>query len=417
MKYRIAVVLAAATFLQPLAVEAYEVKRSAEGALVRWREPQVVWRVGPSMQDVVEGNPAFAQALAAWSGRQGAPVLDAEPSRTDVAPGYDGVNAVVLAREGAGPVGAALAVTVLSFDERTGAILDADIVVNGRYRLARDAAAAGQVGEGADHYDVQRVLAHEIGHALGLSDEPAHDDALMFPFVPPNVAVAAIPGDDDLAGVRRLYEGDDDSSFAGCSSATIARTRDLRAGGAVSLALGAVALVLGACARRTKRAGGTRGTALVFAAASFVVPPSRIVPPSLRSDVAATRGARIDPVLPRASGDLVAMTVASVSTKVDASGLFVSTLGLAEPSCLPPACAPSARASTWGGSLGGVRQELGGMVVPSIGDRVEVEAPRRGPSTLVGGPGLVSSRSRAILGGQELREARLVRRVARGDEP
>ena len=188
--------LLATTTIATLTSEAsaFEVKHSASGQLVSWHRTSVAWTVDRSVRKVPGGEEAVAAAAAAWTQRSGAPALAVAAVDAKLSPGLDGTNAVFFVEGGFAPAGNALAVTVLSFDETTGDVLDADIVLNGKYQL-------GLVQKGTTHptaitdpggeiYDIDRVLAHEMGHALALSDEPADTSALMYPCVSRAVALA-----------------------------------------------------------------------------------------------------------------------------------------------------------------------------------------------------------------------------------
>src|SRR5690349_16429067 len=129
-----ALALAAALTLARSA-NAFEIKHADDGELVRWRRSGVTWSVDRSVREVKGGDDAVATAVAAWTGRAGAPKLEIERKDAKLEPGLDGKNAVFYAKDGFEPAGDVLAVTVLSFDERTGEVLDADIILNGKYEL------------------------------------------------------------------------------------------------------------------------------------------------------------------------------------------------------------------------------------------------------------------------------------------
>jgi hypothetical protein len=73
-------------------------------------------------------------------------------------------------------------------------------VVDGKYQLGLVAKGKTHptaiTEEGGKTYDIGRVLAHEMGHALALSDEPANDSALMYPYVSRAVSLSTSPADD-----------------------------------------------------------------------------------------------------------------------------------------------------------------------------------------------------------------------------
>src|SRR4051812_19707819 len=160
----------AATLAVTTSAHAFEVKHAEGGELVRWKRAKVVWSVDSTMSEIPGGVAAVSAAVKAWTERAGAPRLAVTIADAALEPGFDGTNAILYAKDGFAPAGNALAITVLSFDDTTGEVLDADIILNGRYAI----------GSGGDEtYDVRRIVAHEMGHGLGLSDEPTQKDALM----------------------------------------------------------------------------------------------------------------------------------------------------------------------------------------------------------------------------------------------
>jgi hypothetical protein len=252
-----------AVLLASRSAGAFELKQAANGQTVHWGGPTMTFVVDPSIEAAVPGGAAaVASAMASWSGASGAPnlVVTAGPGGGKAA--VDGVNTVLLAPDGFAPAGAALAVTLVTFDQETGEILDADIVVNGLYVfavLAADARSEGanpmpmegatSITAAAGTFDLLHVLTHETGHALGLGDT-GDDNAVMYAYTTPGDAAYRAPVSDDQAGIQAIYG--DSTSRAGCSSASIAGSR--AGGGGVGWA---AILVLGAstlwAARRRAR--------------------------------------------------------------------------------------------------------------------------------------------------------------------
>jgi hypothetical protein len=111
-----------------------------------------------------------------------------------------------------------------------GQILDADTLFqnDNQATYATPAALATPQGQGA--YDLESLLAHELGHWFGL-DHSAVWRALMFPYVPPpgqflgDRPTAQAPdgplSDDDRAGIRSLYPDPADSVNIGTISGQI----------------------------------------------------------------------------------------------------------------------------------------------------------------------------------------------------
>lgn len=338
----------------PREAGAFETKRSAAGSPVKWSAERIAFSVRPEVADVPGAEKAIANAMAAWSGRGGAPeiVLGRNASAGET-PGGDGHNTIFYAKDGYEPLGTALAITVLSFDDRSGRILDADIVLNGKFKLGRIKSDGD-----ADAYDINRVVAHEMGHALGLSDEPGQDDALMFPYVAPASVLLAAPASDDIAGLSSLYDSasDREDQTIGCGASVAGRARSpLPIGLAVAASFGLAAVMLARGGRRARRAA--MGSA-AFAAVALVMPP-RITTSKATQHVHDDAGA---------AEDAVATVTAARTTNVD--GLFHTDLDLATSSCRAAPCAPVLHARVWGGTLAGVRQEIGGAAAPRAGDRV-----------------------------------------------
>ena len=255
--------------------QAYEAKHTPSGALVHWGSTNVEFVVDPELQDAADGaEDAVTRALAAWDGVANAPSMTSHVGSESVKVGYDGVNSIVYAPDGYEPAGGALAITLVTYDDKTGVILDADIVLNGKYSYAllddsaRAPAGAAHVStEGGGHigghaqFDLVHVLAHEAGHALGLSDEPSDATALMYPYTLPGDASSRLPAADDLAGVAVLYAtpvtpAADTSSpdpLAGCSIA-----RAPHAGGTAPFLLAAGLIAFPLIRRRSRRAAIAR---------------------------------------------------------------------------------------------------------------------------------------------------------------
>jgi len=342
--------------------QAFEVKHSDAGELVRWRRANVAWTVDRSVREVKGGEAAVIAAVKAWSQREGAPTLAADTFDASLAPGFDGKNTVFYARDGYEPAGIALAVTVLSFDSYSGEVLDADIVLNGRYAFGPVTVdAVGAAARADATYDVGRVLAHEMGHALGLSDEPALKDALMYPYVPHSRALLAALAADDVAGLQMLYGGDapsgavvgneaEDSSgtSAGCTGAVVAASGLHAPHATMWIAGGLVAAALIVARRGGRARRGSAGCAVLAAVALVAAPPS----PSA------------SPLPPEPIGYDAHAVVTNVQT-TSVGGLFRSEIELSSIST-----GTVSQVVVWGGTIGNVRQVVGGVQVPLAGEKV-----------------------------------------------
>jgi hypothetical protein len=362
--------------------EAFELKHTSHGLPLHWPTSNVAYVIDPSVDDaVVGGAQAVARSVEGWSGTAGAPVLSTSVAKRKAHPGLDGQNTVLVAPEGFAPAANALAVTVTSFEETTGYIVDADIVINGNHpfevladrtrpalgaiRISTEGAQSdGDDAHRATPFDLVHVVSHEVGHSLGLADVMENDSALMYAFTTPGDSSVRAPTKDDVDGVGALYSAAGGATGApqsqsGCGQASVAgsRTRSSDASGAFVLIAG-VGLWL---AVRRRARGGVR-VALPIAAAliALVASPSPAQSAALR------------PSLTRVG---VAALVTQVST-TNVGGLFETTIELAPAPCGDVQCPAVARAHAWGGTLGGIRQEVGGNPVPGVGDLVQIALQR-----------------------------------------
>jgi hypothetical protein len=133
------------------------------------------------LANVASGSNPFAAARAAmtsWQSIQTSQIrfadlkLIASESALD-----DGMNLITLAdtpvnREILGGPAGAVALTRIVFNANTGEITESDILVNPGYRFSTNLAPRT--------YDLQTILTHELGHALGCDHSAALNDT-MFP--------------------------------------------------------------------------------------------------------------------------------------------------------------------------------------------------------------------------------------------
>lgn len=147
-------------------------------------------------------------AVNAWQGAsRELPTLVVEQGRKAKL-GYDPAirnqNSIVFAPKGAPQANGALAITIVTYDRSEGKILDADIVFNGEHRFA----PAEILGAGAqDAYDLQNVLTHELGHFLGLGEQPDDKRSTMFPHSAPQETSKRGLTERDRRILRGLYRG------------------------------------------------------------------------------------------------------------------------------------------------------------------------------------------------------------------
>lgn len=185
--------------LPPQVARAYEITTTNDGEFFsHWPKPTVTIRIQPSVIERfgADGRAAVEAAAAAWA--------------------YDGVPTFVVGDSPAQPFDDAapdvgvylvsatdwvwnddeLANTLPVLNEATGEILRASVLLNGAKALA--------IAADRDSYDLQGVLTHELGHALGMSHS-SDARATMRPRLNKHDLTIRDLSDDDVEGVTELY--------------------------------------------------------------------------------------------------------------------------------------------------------------------------------------------------------------------
>jgi hypothetical protein len=254
--------------------DAYTLRTTTRGQAVRWNTDVVTLVVDPSMSEIDEDAiSAVSAALTTWDAVSDAYAPDVivtfgAADEVGYHPGTPNQNTVRFAPKGSTLAGSALAVTVVTFDE-SGAIVDADIVVNGgpTRKFARlgegsedgdEGGEKGAPGFAKTHYDLQNVLTHEAGHFFGLDENTADPEATMFITSARGETKKRDLSIDDESGLKAIYPTEPDAGGASCSMAVGPRP-------AGSLAWLAAAVACAAAARSMKwgrRAAGCHGVSI-----------------------------------------------------------------------------------------------------------------------------------------------------------
>lgn len=105
-----------------------------------------------------------------------------------------------------------LALTTVTYDDKTGKIYDADIELNGvfyRFDVVENTPST--------YIDIQNTLIHEIGHMIGL-DHVYEPSSVMYPTARAGETKKRNLSPDDIKGVCEIYHKED----SGCSCSLIA---------------------------------------------------------------------------------------------------------------------------------------------------------------------------------------------------
>jgi hypothetical protein len=372
--------IVAATLAGGGSAGAFELKKTPGGGDIRWAANTVTYHLDDSVDDAADGaGDAIKAAAASWSGLDGVPALSVVRGGGGAAPGFDGLNTIFFAPGGSPLAGGALAVTVLTFDA-DGHALDADLIINGRYDFAvldpSATAASGTkpisnempifVFDPSDGhqspFDLHHVMAHELGHSLGLADEKVDSTALMFLYTFPGTASPRAPTADDTSGVASLYDTGTSTSggSSGCGGASVSPRGPTNAASRLAFAL-AIGLVGWGLARRRRGA-----LSKVLASASLLLTALALLP--------AEGAARPSPSTSRALSRTTARArVTQVEVSADARGLFTTRATLRTTACRAAACPSETSIVTFGGTMGSIHQEVIGMPAPHLGDELDVE--------------------------------------------
>ena len=187
--------------------QAYVLREDSGGKPVRWGG-DVVFVVDPGLpQQLGEPHALDAVAAAVESYRKALPEQTIRLEHSSMAGiGFDGEgslsrNSIVMPKEWPFQP-EAIAVTVVTVDDHSHAILDADIALNPSrtFRLL----PPGGEPNGPD--DIQNTLTHELGHAFGLAHNPDDPGAVMYPTATAGETLKRVLSEDDLAGLRALYD-------------------------------------------------------------------------------------------------------------------------------------------------------------------------------------------------------------------
>ena len=162
---------------------------------------------------------AVRAALASWQSIPTAVIRFADLKTTTIASADqdDGINLITMAdtdvnRQIVGGALGAVALTRISFNATTGEITDSDVILNPSYRFSTTLAP--------QTYDLQAIVTHEIGHALGCDHSPAQNDT-MYAVMAPGEFFKRYLGADAIAFATTTYPDSSRTASLGVISGRI----------------------------------------------------------------------------------------------------------------------------------------------------------------------------------------------------
>lgn len=190
---------------------AYTQKYTSGGRLVHWNRSQIdisVVRVdGCSCPNRMDIFGSLQRAAERWNELPTSPTINIIENANNPEWGVDGVNGVYLVRDWPFSF-RALAVTLTTYNDITGELIDTDIIINGEMPYS--------ISGERNKYDLDTVLTHELGHVLGL-DESEVRGSTMFPDTSRGETDRRELSTDDIDGILSLYSNQRMSAI-GCNA-------------------------------------------------------------------------------------------------------------------------------------------------------------------------------------------------------
>jgi Matrixin len=255
-------------------------RQSSTGHDLHWgRQGLTVYLDGSLLQLGAGANEAVMQAFGQWVGSdQRLPALGFDSTaKTSSTPVQDGKSTVSYGRITTPGHEHDLAITVTYANDKTGEIIEADIILNALYPMGvLTPKAAGQVttptatpqndhdrdskrnGNSANsksmtaeesvdcknRYDAQNVATHEVGHFFGLGEDPIKSNATMFQVIDQCETHKRALATTDVGALGTLYAQSEDPEEAQAGARACSFGGVPQSGGALAVSSAILGLML-----------------------------------------------------------------------------------------------------------------------------------------------------------------------------
>lgn len=166
-------------------------RRSSSGIDQHWQRKNVTVYLDSSLKKLdPNASEAVIQAFGSWAASDPrVPNLTFDSGNTTTQPTQDGKSTVSYAEITTPGHEKDVAITVTYSNDKTGEILEADVLLNARYPMGvltadmKSKVPGLHETEAADcqsRYDAQNVTTHEAGHFFGLGEDMVEREATMF---------------------------------------------------------------------------------------------------------------------------------------------------------------------------------------------------------------------------------------------
>lgn len=252
-------------------------RKTPKGSDIHWENKAVTVYLDSSLSHIGPGaNEAIMQAFGEWAASDPRlPDLAFDTGQTSSLPVQDGKSTVSYGRITAPGHEHDVAITVTYANDQTGAIIEADMVLNSLYPMGvltaktPSTVAPGGEGEGTgnhsgrtgtgsrsmlgstestdcrNRYDAQNVATHEAGHFFGLGEDLTEKQATMFQSIDQCETHKRVLSGTDVSALSILYTANQDpeEAQAGPRACSFAGAPVSGSGWAVSAAIFGLALL------------------------------------------------------------------------------------------------------------------------------------------------------------------------------